>query len=420
MTNKIFKLSPLLMAGALVLGTACSEDDNNNNNTTPTTGNVVKSGQITADETWTADKVYQLSGRVVVTNGATLTIQPGTIIKGEAGQEANASALIIARGAMIDAVGTPTQPIIFTSVADEIMPGETVSPNLNASFSGLWGGVIILGNARISAEGDVESLQIEGIPPSDPNGLYGGTNDDDNSGKFQYVSIRHGGTLIGDGNEINGLTLGGVGRQTTISHVEVVANVDDGIEWFGGSVNSSNLLVWFQGDDAFDVDQAYSGTINNLIAIHNNSADHALEIDGPEGSLNGGFTMTNGTFVGWNDGGVDGGEYADFRDGAQGTLSNLYFTNFSESSDVELDDDVSSQNYTNGLLNFNAAWQFNTAHLSNGNMDVTDIFSDRSSLGNAFSDLSFSSNVSTPTVGADASAFTGWTWGDAIGALDNL
>jgi hypothetical protein len=354
---------------------------------------------------------------VVVTSGTTLTIEAGTIVKAEAGQEANASTLIIARGAKLMAEGTASAPIIFTSVADNIEPGNISSPNLNSTFSGLWGGLLVLGKAPISVQGDVLSTQIEGIPPSDTNGLYGGNDPNDNSGVMRYLSIRHGGALIGAGNEINGLTLGGVGSGTTIDHIEVVANFDDGIEWFGGNVNCSDLLVWHQGDDAFDIDQAFSGTINNLAFLGNSSSDHALEIDGPEGSLNGAFTMTNATFIGYNDGGTGGGEYADFRDGAQGNLSNIYFTNFSESSDVELDDDNSSANYKNGILNFNSAWEFNTDHLSGGNKNVAEIFLDKSTAGDAFSDLSFSSNVTTPTVGADLSAFAGWTWGDELGAL---
>ena len=95
---------------------------------------------------------------------------------------------------------------------------------------------------------------------------------------MNYVSIRHGGTSIGDGNEINGLTLGAVGTGTSISNIEVVANVDDGIERFGGSVNVSNAIVWACGDDALDIDEAYSGTISNAVAILGNVSDHALEI----------------------------------------------------------------------------------------------------------------------------------------------
>ena len=105
------------------------------------------------------------------------------------------------------------------------------------------------------------------------------------------MSIRHGGTSIGEDNEINGLTLGGVGTGTTITNVEVIGNQDDGIEFFGGTVNASNLLVWGQGDDGLDIDQSYSGTISNAIVIANSTSDHGLEIDGPEGSMEGSFKM---------------------------------------------------------------------------------------------------------------------------------
>jgi len=213
--------------------------------------------------TWSAPNIYTLQNRVTVTTGTTLTIEPGVVVKGQAGTGANASALLIARGATINAMGTPAQPIIFTSVADEITPGQLVSPNLDSDVNGLWGGIIVLGNAPISAAndaGDIAEVQIEGIPTSDPNGLYGGNDANDNSGVLNYISIRHGGTNIGEGNEINGLTLGGVGAGTLIQGVEVVANQDDGIEWFGGTVSASEVLVWNCGDDGLDTDQAWNGT----------------------------------------------------------------------------------------------------------------------------------------------------------------
>jgi hypothetical protein len=121
---------------------------------------------------------------------------------------------------------------------------------------------------------------IEGIPISEPRGVYGGYDDDDNSGILQYVSIRHGGTNIGEGNEINGLTLGGVGRQTIIDHVEVISNADDGVEVFGGSVNLSNLAVSFCGDDAFDLDQGYHGKGQFWLGISNLDSDQCAEITG--------------------------------------------------------------------------------------------------------------------------------------------
>lgn len=222
---------------------------------------VTKAGAITSNETWTSDKMYKLVGKVVVDAGVTLTIQPGTIIKGEQGTGTLASALVVAQGGKINAVGTASQPIIFTSILDNIQIGGLTGTNLSETDQGLWGGIIVLGYAPISAaDGDVLS-QIEGVPVSDAFGAFGGNDAADNSGSLAYISIRHGGALIGAGNEINGLTLGGVGSGTSISNIEVVANLDDGVEFFGGTVNASNILVGFHGDDGIDIDMNYSGTV---------------------------------------------------------------------------------------------------------------------------------------------------------------
>lgn len=263
--------------------------------------NVVVTSNIAENTTWTKDNVYELAGRITVLAGATLTIEPGTIIKGQAGTGANATALLVARGGKLNAEGTAAAPIIFTSVADEITPaqvasGDFKSPNLDADINGLWGGVIVLGNARISASnsnGDVSEVQIEGIPTTDPNGLYGGNDDADNSGVIKYISIRHGGANIGAGNEINGLTLGGVGSGTVIENVEIVSNQDDGIEWFGGTVSVKNIVVWNSGDDALDTDQSWAGTADNFVII--TPAGHNFELDGPEGSYQAKHTIQNGT-----------------------------------------------------------------------------------------------------------------------------
>ncbi len=238
-------------------------------------------GNITANTTWLTGKVYILESRIAVTSGVTLTIQPGVVVKGEAGTGSNATALLIARGGKLDAQGTATSPIIFTSISDDILPGQITSPNLSPDLDGLWGGLIILGNAPISASASPK--QIEGIPPSDQNGLYGGTTAADNSGTIKYVSIRHGGANIGEGNEINGLTLGGVGSATVIENIEVIANQDDGIEWFGGTVSVKNAIVWNAGDDAIDTDQSWAGTLDNFIVV--NPFDKCFELDGPEGSM---------------------------------------------------------------------------------------------------------------------------------------
>jgi hypothetical protein len=266
--------------------------------------NRIVTSNITSNTTWFSDTIYQLGGRITVEDGATLTIQPGTVIKGEAGTGANATALLIARGGKLIAEGTPQLPIVFTSVADEITPalisqGNFQSPNLDPTVNGLWGGVIVLGKARISpkpdATGEVISVQIEGIPTSDANGLYGGNEDTDNSGIIKYVSIRHGGANIGSGNEINGLTLGGIGSGTVVENIEVVANQDDGIEWFGGTVNANNVVVWNTGDDGLDTDQSWGGTCDNFVVV--TAAGHAFELDGPEGSYSAGHIFKNGNVI---------------------------------------------------------------------------------------------------------------------------
>ncbi|MBK6362090.1 MAG: hypothetical protein IPF52_00805 [Saprospiraceae bacterium] len=247
------------------------------------TSNEVKvTSNITANTTWTKDKIWILTTRIAVVSGTTLTIEAGTIVKGEAGSGANATALLIARGAKLIAKGTSTSPIIFTSSADKIQPGQIESPNLENTVNGLWGGLLILGKAPISGSGSAEAVQIEGIPASDVNGLFGGTDPADNSGELTYISIRHGGANIGEGNEINGLTLGGVGSGTKVENIEIISNQDDGLEVFGGSVNIKNVIVWNAGDDQIDCDQAWTGTLDNFIAILGTDSDHGLEFDGPE------------------------------------------------------------------------------------------------------------------------------------------
>ena len=277
----------------------------------------VVSGMITEDVTWYTDTIYEMAGKVVVDSGAVLTIQPGTLIKARDGQGSLSTALIIARGARIEALGTADSPIVFTSIYD-------TGDNLDESDMGLWGGIVVLGYAPISA--DAVPAQIEGIPVNETFGAYGGTDIHNNSGVLKYVSIRHAGTLLGDGNELNGLTLGGVGSGTVIDHIEVVGNLDDGIEFFGGTVNASNLLVWAQGDDAFDVDQGWEGTVTNYVAIEGVDSDHALELDGGEGNTNPGFILENGTFIS-----TDGVE-CHFRDGANGFVSFTGLANVSADS----------------------------------------------------------------------------------------
>lgn len=286
----------------------------------------VKSGTLTANETWDANRIYYLQGRVVVPSGVTLTIDAGAIIKGKQGTETNASALVVAKGGRIIADGTATAPIIFTSELDDIELGQKVGSNLSKTDNEKWGGIIILGNAPVSTENGDVSGNVEGIPANLGYGEYGGSVEADDSGILDYVSIRHGGITIGEGNEINGLTLGGVGSGTTISNIEIYATLDDGIECFGGTVNISDALVFFQGDDGIDIDQNYSGTITGFAVLHGDGigTDEGLEIDGPEGTtnVNGQFHLMNGICKSL---GSSDGSAGDFKSGAQGVVENVTF-----------------------------------------------------------------------------------------------
>ena len=370
-----------------------------------------KSGFIESDELWEKECIYVLNNKVVVPSGVTLTIEAGTIIKGTSGTGSLASALIIAQGGKIIAAGSASEQIVFTSTADNITVGESYGSNLDQNNRGLWGGLIVLGYAPSSFAGDVDALQIEGIPAEDSWGLYGGNDPNDNSGILKYISIRHGGALIGEGNEINGLTLGGVGAGTEIDNIEVVGNVDDGIEFFGGTVDASNLLVWAQGDDAIDIDQAYSGTIDNVVVHLGDISDHAFEIDGPEGSLNGSFILQNASIFGNTI--TENGEYADYRSNAMGSTSGVFASGFPEGKDVELDNDGVATNYNSGALTF-GAWDI---VLPAGVSDVTSVFVNKA---NSVSVSGFGSTATAVSAqgsnGADTSAFN-WTFSNIKAGL---
>jgi len=241
-----FKLLAVLFTAFVIGITSCSKDEETEQEQSQDKFTIVDNGSGTGTTTWESGETYFLQGFVYVNEGQTLTIEPGCVIKGKSGQGENASALIVARGAKLMAEGTADSPIIFTAEADDLNGSVSVTDR------GLWGGLIILGSAQLnSTPGE---SQIEGIPTSEPRGRYGGSNDADNSGVIKYVSIRHGGTDIGEGNEINGLTLGAVGSGTVIDYVEVIANKDDGFEFFGGTPQLKHILVAYVGDDCFDYD----------------------------------------------------------------------------------------------------------------------------------------------------------------------
>lgn len=374
--------------------------------TIPTFPRVVVESNITANATWSKNNIYELATRVTVVSGVTLTIEPGTVIKGQPGTGANATALLIARGGRLIADGTANEPIIFTSTSDNLIPGQIASPNLAPNINGLWGGLIVLGNARIAAT--AASVQIDGIPVTDTNGLYGGTNDTESSGIIDYVSIRHGGSLIGPGNEINGLTLGGVGSGTTVSNIEIVANQDDGIEFFGGTVSVTNALVWNSFDDALDTDQSWSGTVNNYVVVAPNTGS-AFELDGPEGTAgkltagsDGDHKFLNGTIFA----GPDIADLIDFDPSSNVQIRDAYFFGITNATSVrEYAAMVAFSNSTSIATGFE--------YTLPADKDVAVVF-----LGIPSAQLA-SVTLPTKTKGADMTKF-GWTWARVSGALGTL
>ncbi len=295
----------------------------------------ISAGQVVQ---WTSDNTYVLNGFVFVDDGAELWIEPGTVIKGKPGQGEQASALIVARGGKIYAEGTPTQPIIFTAEADDV----TLSDDLPLDASGLWGGIIVLGKATLnSSPGETA---IEGIPTTEPRGIYGGNDDADNSGVIRYVSIRYGGTDIGAGNEINGLTLGGVGSGTTVEYVEVFGNEDDGFEWFGGTVNTRYLVSAFNGDDAFDYDEGWRGKNQFWFVIQradkgNRAGEHDGGTDPEDGTPYATPYILNATYIGSGASSSNASNDLVFtlRDNAGGHYINSVFTDF-QNNGVKVED----------------------------------------------------------------------------------
>lgn len=232
------------------------------------------SGDITTNTTWDANHVWEISGVVTVKNGATLTINAGTFIKSTVNTpNVQNGVLVIAKGAKINAVGTATSPIVFTS--RNLLDGN----NATTAKPGEFGGVILLGNAKIN----VGDKLIEGLADS-TKFHYGGTNDADNSGTLQFVRIEFAGYVLAPNVEVNSLTLGGVGNGTTIDHVQASYGLDDGFEFFGGTVSPKYLISFANDDDQFDFDNGFTGNIQFAIAVADAYSTHSPNATSPSDS----------------------------------------------------------------------------------------------------------------------------------------
>ncbi|OJH36667.1 hypothetical protein [Cystobacter ferrugineus] len=233
---------------------------------TPPTGDVT--ANITQDTTWTADKVYTLKSYVFV-EGGTLTIEPGTKVVGEQG-----SALVITSKGKLNAVGTKDKPIVFTSSQPE---GERKPGN--------WGGVVLLGKARINTAGGVGNIEGFVTNSEDERTKYGGDDDTHDCGKLKYARIEFAGYQLAPGNELNGLTTGACGSKTEIDFVQVHKGADDGVEMFGGTANLKHVVVTQTDDDALDYDVGYTGKVQFLVVQQNATVgNRGIEASGNSGN----------------------------------------------------------------------------------------------------------------------------------------
>lgn len=219
------------------------------------------SGEITANATWSAGTTYILDDLTYVVNDSTLTIEPGTTIKGGG----VGSALIVTRGSRLVAEGTAADPIVFTSAVDE-----------GARNPGDWGGVALLGSATVNVAGP----QLEGIEAVGDRGTYGGTDDASNCGSLKYVRIEFAGFEFSTDNELNGLTLAGCGTGTSIDYVQTHRGSDDGIEVFGGKVDVKHVVLSNNQDDSLDWDFGWTGRAQFVVVRHDaDSSDSGFEAD---------------------------------------------------------------------------------------------------------------------------------------------
>ncbi|MCB0662561.1 MAG: T9SS type A sorting domain-containing protein, partial [Saprospiraceae bacterium] len=264
--------------------------------------------------------------------------------------------------AQIYAEGTADNPIIFTAEVDDTNDANDMFPE----DRGLWGGLIILGNGILGD--NTSEVGVEGIPAGETRALYGGNDDTDNSGVLRYVSIRHGGAELSPGDEINGLTLGGVGSGTVFEYIEIFANSDDGIEFFGGQPSIKWACVSFCGDDSYDWDTGFRGKGQFWFSLQGaDDGDNGAEMDGAKPDDNARFaqpTIYNATYIGSGIGAAAKNEHALlFRDGTGGYYNNSIFTSFVGKA-IQVEDLAtgldSRQRLENGelALNNNIWWEF--------------------------------------------------------------
>ncbi|MBK8979361.1 MAG: hypothetical protein IPM29_25975 [Planctomycetes bacterium] len=362
---------PTLLAGLLLVGTAAAQT-------------VLVTSDIAVSTTWTANNTYNLQRQIYVTNGATLTIEAGTVVASTAGL---GGSLAVTRGSQIIVQGTKDAPVIMTSTADVATwapdpshpTGRDPKTGTWREAANEWGNLTIMGRAFISENATPSNTAtcnannvgtMEGLIaqfPGDQRVLYGGGNDDDDSGSIEHLSLRYGGRVIGLNNELNGLSLGGIGRETEIRYLEIQNNVDDGIEIWGGTVELKYFSIWNIGDDSLDIDQGWRGRADFGLIVQGYSLDAAqgsgvgdnmMEIDGAEQSdyqPRTRATIGNMTLIGQP---IDGDHGVAFRDGAAVQICNSIFMNVGEEvvRNDNVDGDGGAGYAFNGTETFAETW----------------------------------------------------------------
>ncbi len=302
---------------------------------------------IEQDTTWVRTKSYILQGTIIVRN-ATLTIESGTVIKGQPGSQP-ASALVIRRDSRLIARGTRNRPIIMTSA----LPVGNRQP-------GDWGGLVLTGSASLNS--GVEDT-VEGLPPGEDS-VMGGTNDADSCGELTYVRVEFAGAELSQDNELNSFTFGACGSGTVAHHLQSHYGFDDSFEWFGGTMNAKYLVATAGGDDGFDIQRGFRGKVQHFVAVFydDNPGDHGIEADNLEENNSAepfsAPVLFNATFVG------NGPEVcrrscdgARWRRGLKGSFNNIVLTNFFDDT-LDIRDPVTEQNIDDGELTANGilAW----------------------------------------------------------------
>ncbi len=309
------------------------------------TVNDVEAGDITEDETWTSGNTYILKGKVFITGDATLTIEAGTLVRGDSG-----SALVITTTGSIDAQGTAADPIIFTSSKESgAAPGD-------------WGGVVLIGEASINVDGGTDN--VEGFEANELDRVtYGGSADDGDCGTLRYVRIEYAGFALSEGNELNGLTVAGCGSGTDLDFVQVHRGLDDGIEFFGGTANLKHAVVSLPNDDALDWDYGWRGKAQFIIVKQDaNNGDKGFESDN-NGDANDATprskpTIWNATLIGSNDANAvksQGGMH--LRRGTAGTIQNTIVAYFKEYA-VDIDGVATANQVESGDLTITNSYFF--------------------------------------------------------------